>query len=152
VEFAFEKARMHEWFADIKRLIANDLKGLPGIGKEGRCLNPGYYVMRFGKTADSHVGMAAHLKEPIYVQVRAWGGGAGASEGWLQEGGPRAAACCAARRERPAARQARPAGGAHLAPLPARPPAASPRPAATNAGVPQHARRAVALRVGAGGV
>jgi len=36
-----------------------------------RCLLPGYYVFRFGKTAESHVAMAANLKEPVYVQVRA---------------------------------------------------------------------------------
>jgi hypothetical protein len=79
IEFAFEKERMHEWFADIKRLIAKDLKGLPGMGASQRCLTPGYYVMRFGKAADSHVGMAAHIKEPIYVQVGGAGGrGAGA--------------------------------------------------------------------------
>jgi hypothetical protein len=35
-----------------------------------RCLLPGYYVMRFGKTPESYIGNAAGLKEPVYTQVR----------------------------------------------------------------------------------
>ena len=68
VEFAFEKARLPAVIADIRRIIAHDLKGYPGARAADRCLSPGYYVFRFGKTPDSLVGMAAGLKQPVYVQ------------------------------------------------------------------------------------
>lgn len=35
-----------------------------------RCLLPGYYVMRFGKTPESYIGYGTGLKQPVYVQVR----------------------------------------------------------------------------------
>jgi hypothetical protein len=71
VEFAFEKKDLASFIADIKALIAKDLKGVPGMHNNGRCLLPGYYVLRFGRAPESHVGMAAGLSEPVYVQVRA---------------------------------------------------------------------------------
>lgn len=37
--------------------------------RDCRCLLPGYFVMRFGKTPDSLIGNAAGLKEPVYTQV-----------------------------------------------------------------------------------
>ncbi len=73
VEFAFEKKHLPNVINDIKSLIAKDLRGIPGWGSYMRCLTPGYYVFRFGKTAESNVGMAANLKEPVYVQVGAAG-------------------------------------------------------------------------------
>ena len=82
VEFAFEKARLSEWITDIKALIAQDLKGLPGYAHAERCLLPGYYVMRFGKPADSYIGMSAGLKEVVYVQVSAPGVLGGRFGGW----------------------------------------------------------------------
>lgn len=33
-----------------------------------RCILPGYYVMRFGKTPDSYIGYGAGLQQPVYVQ------------------------------------------------------------------------------------
>ncbi|WIA11663.1 hypothetical protein OEZ85_011764 [Tetradesmus obliquus] len=68
VEFAFERARLKEWIADIKLLIKKDLRGIPGWGAHTRCLLPGYYVMRFGRTPESYIGNAAGLKEPVYTQ------------------------------------------------------------------------------------
>lgn len=41
VELAFERARLAEWVADIKALIAKDLEGLPGWGAGQRCFLPG---------------------------------------------------------------------------------------------------------------
>lgn len=35
---------------------------------ECRCLLPGYYVMRFGKTPESLIGYGAGIKQPVYVQ------------------------------------------------------------------------------------
>lgn len=79
--------------ADIKSLIAKDLKGLPGWGAKVRCMLPGYFVFRFGKSsrAQSDVGMAANLVEPVYVQVGAgWGAGRrGWQEGWKGVGAGR---------------------------------------------------------------
>lgn len=70
VEFAFEHAKLPQVIADIKSIIAKDLKGLKGWGAPTRCLLPGYYVFRFGKTSakESDVAMSANLKEPVYVQ------------------------------------------------------------------------------------
>lgn len=70
VEFAFEKAKLPQVISDIKSIIAKDLKGLPGWGQQVRCLLPGYYVFRFGKSSreQSDVGMAANLETPVYVQ------------------------------------------------------------------------------------
>ena len=33
-----------------------------------RCILPGYYVMRFGKTPESLIGYGAGIKNPVYVQ------------------------------------------------------------------------------------
>lgn len=33
-----------------------------------RCILPGYYVMRFGKTPESYIGYGAGLQQPVYVQ------------------------------------------------------------------------------------
>ena len=70
VEFAFEKAQLRDVIAGIRRLVAEDLRGLPGWGQHARCLLPGYFVFRFGKNSAgaSDVGMAAGLREPVYVQ------------------------------------------------------------------------------------
>ncbi|KAI8472152.1 MAG: hypothetical protein J3K34DRAFT_415296 [Monoraphidium minutum] len=70
VEFAFEKKRLPQVIADIKAIIAQDLRGLPGWGSATRCLLPGYFVFRFGHTSkkQSDIGMAANLDEPVYVQ------------------------------------------------------------------------------------
>lgn len=80
VEFAFEKANLSSWIADIKALIAKDLEGLPGLAKGKRCLLPGYYVMRFGKQGDTLTGFSTGLEEPVYVQVR-WEGVEGSERG-----------------------------------------------------------------------
>jgi hypothetical protein len=34
--FAFERAKLKEWVADIKSLIKNDLRGIPGWGAHTR--------------------------------------------------------------------------------------------------------------------
>ena len=70
VEFAFEKAQLRDIIADIRKIVAEDLRGIPGWGQHARCLLPGYYVFRFGKNAAgaSDVGMAAGLQQPVYVQ------------------------------------------------------------------------------------
>lgn len=68
VEFAFEKEHLKNVITDIKALIAKDLKGLPGLFANTRCLMPGYYVFRFGKGCNSFTGMASGMKEPVYVQ------------------------------------------------------------------------------------
>ena len=70
VEFAFEKAHLPGVIADIKRLIAKDLRGLPGWGQNMRCLLPGYYVFRFGKSANgtANTAMASNMHQPVYVQ------------------------------------------------------------------------------------
>ena len=47
---------------------------MPGINAEGRCLSPGFFVIRFGRGSDTLTGMATGLKEPVYVQVGLGGG------------------------------------------------------------------------------
>lgn len=34
--FAFERAKLKDWIADIRKLIKQDLKGIPGWGAETR--------------------------------------------------------------------------------------------------------------------
>lgn len=66
---AFERSRLKEWVADIKALIAKDLRSIPGWGAHTRCLLPGYYVMRFGRpNTETYLGYAAGLSQPVYVQ------------------------------------------------------------------------------------
>ncbi|WIA15659.1 hypothetical protein OEZ85_002285 [Tetradesmus obliquus] len=68
VMFAFERSKLKEWVADIKALIKEDLRGIPGWGAHTRCLLPGYYVMRFGRPSDTLVGYGSGLQQPVYVQ------------------------------------------------------------------------------------
>jgi hypothetical protein len=39
--FAFERTKLKEWITDIKALIKNDLRGIPGWGAHTRCGAPG---------------------------------------------------------------------------------------------------------------
>lgn len=36
VMFAFERAKLKDWIADIKKLIKDDLRGIPGWGAHTR--------------------------------------------------------------------------------------------------------------------
>jgi hypothetical protein len=69
VEFAFDKARLPEFIADIKALIARDLRGIPGFYAHTRCIPPGYFVLRFGRAPDSLLAHGAGVQQPVYVQV-----------------------------------------------------------------------------------
>jgi hypothetical protein len=66
--FAFERTKLKDWVADIKALIQKDLRSVPGWGAHTRCLLPGYYVMRFGRSPESLLGYSAGLSQPVYVQ------------------------------------------------------------------------------------
>jgi hypothetical protein len=66
--FAFERTKLKDWIADVKSLIAKDLRSLPGWGAHTRCILPGYYVMRFGRAPESYIGYGAGLEQPVYVQ------------------------------------------------------------------------------------
>jgi hypothetical protein len=69
MELAIERSSLPAWIADMRSIIAKDLKGLPGLGSSKRCLPGGTFIIRFGQTNDYNIAMSTGLKEPVYVQV-----------------------------------------------------------------------------------
>jgi hypothetical protein len=64
IEMTLEKSQLGGWVADIRRILQKDL-----LDSGKRCLPPGFFVMRFGRTSSDYLATAHGMKEPVYIQV-----------------------------------------------------------------------------------
>jgi hypothetical protein len=73
---AVEKARIPELIADVKKLIAVDLRGYGNVPDGSkRCLPPGYFNFRFTNPSKTLIGPGAGLAQPVHAEVRFLVGG-----------------------------------------------------------------------------
>ncbi|KIZ02902.1 hypothetical protein MNEG_5061 [Monoraphidium neglectum] len=69
-EMAVEKARIPELIADVKKLIAVDLRGYGNVPDGSkRCLPPGYFNFRFTNPSKTLIGPGAGLAQPVHAEL-----------------------------------------------------------------------------------